>query len=237
MQAVYKTYIDVVHVKKSQTARTFTVAQPAADASASQVSTGACHALVAPQCQVWGQQPTHVATHAAISLSIRYTCVQDPASPMDTDAEPRLQMDDVTPEQAAASHARLQVLATTGLTQMWPPAIALQSTPRAHGPCHCHGNLHFKDRRYFAVLDLLFCAVWVSASSHGLTCMQELAAEPDIYQKLAASVAPGIWQLDDIKKGLLCQLFGGTTKVRKHCHHSQARRQLHGQPHPVSSTE
>jgi hypothetical protein len=37
MQAVYKTYIDVVHVKKSQTARTFTVAQPAADANASQV--------------------------------------------------------------------------------------------------------------------------------------------------------------------------------------------------------
>lgn len=45
--------------------------------------------------------------------------------------------------------------------------------------------------------------------------MQALAAEPDIYQKLAASVAPGIWQLDDIKKGLLCQLFGGTTKVQK----------------------
>lgn len=51
--------------------------------------------------------------------------------------------------------------------------------------------------------------------------MQELAAEPDIYQKLAASVAPGIWQLDDIKKGLLCQLFGGTTKVRKHSHAGQ----------------
>jgi MCM P-loop domain len=45
--------------------------------------------------------------------------------------------------------------------------------------------------------------------------MQELAQEPDIYQKLAASVAPGIWQLDDIKKGLLCQLFGGTTKVQQ----------------------
>lgn len=29
------------------------------------------------------------------------------------------------------------------------------------------------------------------------------------------SVAPGIWQLDDIKKGLLCQLFGGTSKVRR----------------------
>jgi len=43
--------------------------------------------------------------------------------------------------------------------------------------------------------------------------LQALSREPDIYEKLAASVAPGIWQLDDIKKGLLCQLFGGTTKV------------------------
>ena len=62
-----------------------------------------------------------------------------------------------------------------------------------------------------------------SAGSHGVTCTQELAQQPDIYQKLAASVAPGIWQLDDIKKGLLCQLFGGTTKVRKQCHHCNSR--------------
>lgn len=129
MQAVYKTYIDVVHVKKSQTARTFTVAQPVADASASQVSTGTCHALVEPPCQVWAPQPQpiHIAIHAAMSLSITCTCVQDPASQMDTDAEPRLQMDDVTPEQAAASHARLQVHAIAGSTQMWP--LPLQPTP------------------------------------------------------------------------------------------------------------
>ncbi len=43
--------------------------------------------------------------------------------------------------------------------------------------------------------------------------LQALAASPDIYEKLVQSVAPGIWQLDDIKKGLLCQLFGGTSKV------------------------
>ena len=44
--------------------------------------------------------------------------------------------------------------------------------------------------------------------------MQALAADPDIYEKLTASLAPSIWQLDDVKKGILCQLFGGTTKVR-----------------------
>eukprot|EP00891_Asterochloris_glomerata_P005527 jgi/Astpho2/5527/fgenesh1_pm.00079_%23_8_t len=39
-----------------------------------------------------------------------------------------------------------------------------------------------------------------------------LGAEPDIYEKLTASLAPSIWQMEDVKKGVLCQLFGGTTK-------------------------
>ncbi|KAL0018271.1 hypothetical protein WJX77_002133 [Trebouxia sp. C0004] len=42
--------------------------------------------------------------------------------------------------------------------------------------------------------------------------LQELGADPDIYEKLTASIAPSIWQLDDVKKGVLCQLFGGCTK-------------------------
>lgn len=44
--------------------------------------------------------------------------------------------------------------------------------------------------------------------------MQALAAEPDIYEKLVNSIAPSIWQLEDVKKGILCQLFGGSSKVR-----------------------
>lgn len=43
--------------------------------------------------------------------------------------------------------------------------------------------------------------------------MRALGAEPDIYQKLTASVAPSIWQMDDVKKGILAQLFGGSSKV------------------------
>ncbi|CAL5219531.1 g1382 [Coccomyxa viridis] len=42
--------------------------------------------------------------------------------------------------------------------------------------------------------------------------MEALGADPDIYQKLTASVAPSIWQMDDVKKGILCQLFGGSSK-------------------------
>src|SRR5690348_3550181 len=42
--------------------------------------------------------------------------------------------------------------------------------------------------------------------------LKRLAQSPDIYEKLTRSLAPSIWQLDDIKKGILCQLFGGTNK-------------------------
>ncbi len=39
-----------------------------------------------------------------------------------------------------------------------------------------------------------------------------LAADPDIYQKLINSVAPKVIAMDGVKKGLLCQLFGGVSK-------------------------
>ncbi|RZC44709.1 hypothetical protein C5167_037655 [Papaver somniferum] len=40
--------------------------------------------------------------------------------------------------------------------------------------------------------------------------LKELAKLPDIYERLTRSLAPNIWELDDVKKGLLCQLFGGS---------------------------
>jgi DNA replication licensing factor MCM4 len=42
--------------------------------------------------------------------------------------------------------------------------------------------------------------------------LRELAARPNIYEDLANSLAPSVWELDDIKKGILLQLFGGTHK-------------------------
>lgn len=36
-----------------------------------------------------------------------------------------------------------------------------------------------------------------------------LSQQPDIYDQLTASLAPSIWELDDVKKGVLCQLVGG----------------------------
>ena len=43
--------------------------------------------------------------------------------------------------------------------------------------------------------------------------MQALGNDAAIYERLVASLAPSIWQMDDVKKGILCQLFGGCGKV------------------------
>ncbi|KAG2007180.1 ATP dependent DNA helicase [Coprinopsis cinerea AmutBmut pab1-1] len=42
--------------------------------------------------------------------------------------------------------------------------------------------------------------------------LRELSQRPDIYDLLSRSVAPSIWEMDDVKKGILLQLFGGTNK-------------------------
>ena len=41
---------------------------------------------------------------------------------------------------------------------------------------------------------------------------KEIAQGPDIYSRLVKSLAPSIWELDDVKRGILCQLFSGTRK-------------------------
>ena len=40
----------------------------------------------------------------------------------------------------------------------------------------------------------------------------ELSQREDVYELLARSLAPSIWEMDDVKKGILLQLFGGTNK-------------------------
>jgi len=41
----------------------------------------------------------------------------------------------------------------------------------------------------------------------------ELSRDPRLYERLVASIAPNIWEMDDVKRGLLCLLFGGMSKV------------------------
>jgi DNA replicative helicase MCM subunit Mcm2 (Cdc46/Mcm family) len=40
-----------------------------------------------------------------------------------------------------------------------------------------------------------------------------MAADPDHVSKLVRSVAPKVIDMDGVKKGLLCQLFGGVPKA------------------------
>jgi len=42
--------------------------------------------------------------------------------------------------------------------------------------------------------------------------MEEISKRPDVYELLARSLAPSIYEMDDVKKGILLQLFGGTNK-------------------------
>ncbi|KAK0469030.1 cell division control protein 54 [Desarmillaria tabescens] len=42
--------------------------------------------------------------------------------------------------------------------------------------------------------------------------IRQLSMRPDIYDVLSQSLAPSIWEMDDVKKGILLQLFGGTNK-------------------------
>lgn len=43
--------------------------------------------------------------------------------------------------------------------------------------------------------------------------LQALSQKEDIYERLAVSIAPSIYENEDIKKGILLQLFGGTKKT------------------------
>lgn len=42
--------------------------------------------------------------------------------------------------------------------------------------------------------------------------LRQLSQRHDIYDLLSRSLAPSIWEMDDVKKGILLQLFGGTNK-------------------------
>lgn len=43
--------------------------------------------------------------------------------------------------------------------------------------------------------------------------IHSIAERPDVYEVLARSIAPSIYELNDVKKGILLQLFGGTNKT------------------------
>jgi len=55
--------------------------------------------------------------------------------------------------------------------------------------------------------------------------IKELAADPDVLNKLAASIAPSIYGYDEVKKSLVLQLFSGVKKIKKD--NTKSRGDLH----------
>lgn len=52
-------------------------------------------------------------------------------------------------------------------------------------------------------------------SADTIAKVQEVSQRDDLYEVLARSLAPSIYEMDDVKKGILLQLFGGTNKQFK----------------------
>lgn len=50
-------------------------------------------------------------------------------------------------------------------------------------------------------------------SEERLEEIRMLSEKEDVYERLARAIAPSIYENEDIKKGILLQLFGGTKKT------------------------
>ncbi|XP_076806416.1 DNA replication licensing factor mcm4-A-like [Clavelina lepadiformis] len=55
----------------------------------------------------------------------------------------------------------------------------------------------------------------IQFSKERIETIRELSKRPDVYDRLARAVAPSVYEHDDIKKGILLQLFGGSRKQLK----------------------
>lgn len=54
-------------------------------------------------------------------------------------------------------------------------------------------------------------------STERLSEFYAFAQEGHVYDRLVKSFAPSIWEMDDVKRGLLCLLFGGTIRKGEKC--------------------
>ncbi|KAH0519797.1 DNA replication licensing factor MCM4 [Microtus ochrogaster] len=63
-------------------------------------------------------------------------------------------------------------------------------------------------------------------SENRVKLLKELSRKPDIYERLASALAPSIYEHEDIKKGILLQLFGGTRKDFSHTGRGKFRAEI-----------
>ena len=50
------------------------------------------------------------------------------------------------------------------------------------------------------------------AAAERVAAIHEMGRSPTLYDDLSHALAPSVWELDDVKRGVLLQLFGGTHK-------------------------
>jgi DNA replication licensing factor MCM4 len=60
-------------------------------------------------------------------------------------------------------------------------------------------------------------------SEERIETLKQLSRAPDIYDRLARALAPSIYENDDIKKGILLQMFGGSRKDFQNTGHGRFR--------------
>lgn len=58
----------------------------------------------------------------------------------------------------------------------------------------------------------LRCRKGLHISPERIEFIHELSKKEDIYERLARAIAPSIYEHEDVKKGILLQLFGGANK-------------------------
>ena len=56
-----------------------------------------------------------------------------------------------------------------------------------------------------------------SAAQQRVAQIRELSQRADLYDLLSNALAPSVWELEDVKRGVLLQLFGGTHKQLDAC--------------------
>jgi DNA replication licensing factor MCM4 len=53
-------------------------------------------------------------------------------------------------------------------------------------------------------------AILEQFSTERIREFKAFAADGDVYNRLVQAFAPSIWEMDDVKRGILCLLFGGS---------------------------
>lgn len=173
LHALFKTYLDIVHVQKDETAQLYKASPATAAAGATQA-----------------ESQEDVSQEGLSGPGLRGTETQ---TQTDDFVCGNLSKENIRAKEREFQVSRGFVCVSAGSPQ---PSI------------HLH--------QY--VGGILFCLYFVLSCRGTKTLMvsinllQAMAADKDLVTKLINSIAPKVIQMDKVKKGLLCQLFGGVSK-------------------------